>query len=200
VQQICACNVSPLLVDTTGKGFHMDETVTFDMKGSGHGERLYWPNHNSGNAWLVLIKPGDYRVTSGKQFFRSNGPHANGGVNGHPNPSAFLELAWYDKSAQGGNYDGMISSSDLVFNNLRLWIDQHCYLTPEEPCEALPSELFTLQEKGIDNLSLRYNLLDSVDSHGNNFLTVAPVNVTAEHLQESRDPRKITDVYLTKMK
>jgi hypothetical protein len=62
----------------------------------------------------------------------------------------------------------------------RRWIDTHCYLTPDAPCQSLPQELHTLESKGINSLSLVVSFLSSkTDAIGNRYVLSAPVNPIA---------------------
>lgn len=47
----------PIIMDTTGAGFHLTDTasgVMFDMGGTGHLIRISWTAADSGNAFPVL--------------------------------------------------------------------------------------------------------------------------------------------------
>jgi len=195
---------SPVIVDTTGNGFHMSDPnknwVTFDLQGNGTFERFSWPTHGSGNAWLVYDANDDGVITNGKELFGNFTPHSDGGVANHPNPNGFLALAWYDKPAQGGNWDGIIDKQDAIWNHLKLWIDNHCYLTPNAPCASVPSEVHSLESAGIKSISLIYQLNpanDDTDTYGNEFKIYVPLNVVDGRTnQKSTDPRVAYDVFL----
>lgn len=69
----------------------------------------------------------------------------------------------FDKSANGGNSDGVITSSDAVFSSLRLWQDvNHNGLS-----EA--AELKNLLEVGVARIELDYKESTRRDQHGNQF-------------------------------
>jgi hypothetical protein len=69
----CQCEfVSPIIIDTTGKGFHLTSAadgVMFDISGDGHPVKLAWTAADSGNAWLALDRNHDGKIGSGKELF-----------------------------------------------------------------------------------------------------------------------------------
>jgi len=199
---------SPVIVDTTGNGFHMSDPnqnwVTFDLLGDGTFHHFSWPVHGSGNAWLVYDANDDGIITNGKELFGNYTPHSDGGVPNHPDPNGFLALAWYDKRAQGGNMDGVIDKQDAIWNHLKLWIDDHCYLTPNAPCTSVPSEVHSLESAGIKSIALVYEATPAsdggYDAYGNDFKIFVKVNVdpknNAKDPRPSKDPRVMYDVFL----
>jgi hypothetical protein len=175
----------------------------FNLKNDGKPGCYSWPEVGSGNAWLVYDRDLDWKIDSGAELFGDFTPHANGGVKGHRDPNGFLALAWYDQPAQGGNLDGIIDAKDAIWTHLRLWIDTHCFKTPQAACSALPGELYTLPDKGIFSIGLVYSLTDKPDVYGNNFKLQAPVNLdpgTPSTLQQSHDVRVANDVWLVEKK
>ena len=209
--QTCT-GTSPLIVDTTGKGFKLTDPqlacVTFNMDGN---PKCYsWPDPKSGNAWLVYDANGDGIIDSGSELFGDTTAHANGGVANHPDPNGFLALAWYDQPAQGGDMNLILDKRDKIWTKLKLWIDQHCYKTPDVPCASLPSEVHSLESAGINSISLIYTgANDHTDAYNNRFKYSAVLNPFAEtnqinskgesccdNQQQSSDGRLIYDVYL----
>jgi hypothetical protein len=193
----------PIVIDTTGNGFHFTDPkkacVTFKW-----GNKLKctsWPEAGSGNAWLVHDTKGV--IDGADDLFGNFTPHADGGEKGHPSPNGFLALAWYDHPAQGGNGDLVIDNRDQIWPSLYLWIDTHCSKTPKEPCTALPSELFSLEEKGVYSLSLVYNDPQTTDQWGNLFkfsVVVNPEPIPGTINHKSRDGRLAYDVFLVESK
>ncbi len=209
---IAQCKVStPIIVDTTGKGFHFTDPqtacVTFNLSGS---PQCYsWPEPGSGNAWLVYDRDRAGQIDSGQELFGNFTPHSDGGIPDRKDANGFLALAWYDQPAQGGNMDLMIDRRDRIWPHLKLWIDQHCYRTPDLPCSALREELYSLDSKGIHSLSLVYGVSPKTDAWGNQFKFSAVVNPEAHDIplnakgeaccdlhQTSKDGRLMYDVYL----
>lgn len=106
--------------------------------------------------------------------------------------------------------DLILDKRDPIWQKLRLWIDGHCYLTPDAPCQSRPNEIYTLESKGINSLSLVYTSYNSnTDAIGNRFKFDAVVNPEAETTpkdsqgnsccdlhQRSKDGRLMYDVFL----
>lgn len=209
------CPTSPLIVDTTGQGFKLSDPkthcVTFDLEGTGHLDCWSWPEPGSGNAWLVYDRDGDGKIDSGQELFGTFTPHSDGGVPGNKSANGFLALAWYDQPAQGGNMDLILDERDKIWPKLKLWIDEHCYQTPNQPCSALPRELYTLESKGIRSISLVYmtGSGSELDTYNNRFKYYAVLNPLVKDVpktpkgesccdnhQTSKDGRLIYDVFL----
>jgi hypothetical protein len=189
---------SPIIVDTANVGFHFTAScVPFDIEGNGKPKCLSWTEHTYKNGWLAL--PRGKTIRTGKQLFGNYTPQPH---HKNTNPNGFLALAEYDLVANGGNLDGKIDTKDAIWPELRIWIDEHCYLHPKEQCVSLPGELHRLEEFGIRSISLTYGYKPKYDEQGNNFKYFSRMNVESpsrEHpgsLQESTDDRLLYDVYL----
>lgn len=77
--------------------------------------------------------------------------------------NGFLALAEFDKTANGGNSDGVIDNNDSVFGNLRLWQD----LNHNGILES--SELHKFSDFGLKILFLDFKLSKKTDEYGNEF-------------------------------
>ncbi|HJX85032.1 MAG TPA: hypothetical protein VJ723_11865 [Candidatus Angelobacter sp.] len=174
------CPPSPIIIDTEGEGFHLTSAangVVFDIRADGHPLQIAWTDPKYHNAFLVLDRNGDGKISSGAELFgnftiQDRSRHANG----------FLALAEFDESDQGGNGDGVIDERDAVFSKLRLWIDEN------HDGISQPNELHKLSEFGIYSLTLSYFQSRRQDEFGNQFRYKGRVNPDQKH----RDPRDDT--------
>ncbi len=182
----CACGPSPIIVDTTGRGFQLtsaSDGVAFDIRGDGHPVKMAWTAANSGNAFLALERNHNGRIDNGKELFGDFTPqrksdYANG----------YLALGEYDRPENGGNGDGIIHKRVSVYSRLLLWIDEN------HDGISQPNELHTLRELGVFSIGLKYRDEPLVDAYGNQFRYKGVLNPDAED-GESKDGRFTYDVF-----
>lgn len=165
-----SCEGSPILIDIDGDGFALTAPaggVRFDVNSDGTSEMTAWTAIGVDDAWLVLDRDSNGRIDNGREMF--------GNFTAQPVPpvgsikNGFLALAEYDKTINGGNNDGLITSVDSVFASLRLWQDLNHNGISES------GELFGLSALGLSTLELDHHESKRTDEYGNQFMFRAKV-------------------------
>ncbi len=160
------CFASPVLVDLNGDGFNLTApTHSFDMTGLGRPQTVSAAQGD--DAWLVLDRDGDNRITSGRELFGNYTPQLY-----RATPNGFNALAVFDRHKSGGNEDAVIDNQDAVYSFLRLWKDVN------SDWISTPDELFPLEKFGVTSIDLNYKESRRKDKYGNVFRYRAKVNDT----------------------
>ncbi|HKP80570.1 MAG TPA: hypothetical protein VJT69_01065 [Pyrinomonadaceae bacterium] len=161
----CRClDPSPILVDTLGNGFDLTsraDGVMFDINNDGTKNQIPWTTALTDDGWLCLDRDGNGTIDNGTELFGNFTPQLEPPSEEERN--GFLALAEYDRAANGGNGDGLITDADAVFNSLRLWQDINHNGFSEL------TELLSLQTAGIKVLELEYKTSKYTDQFGNQF-------------------------------
>ena len=144
--------VDPIIVDLNNDGFNpssLKNGTNFDLDANGMAERINWVQGD--DAILAYDKNEDGIINDGTEVFGDNTVLENGkkAING------FEALTEFDS-----NNDGIINKDDELFDKLLIWQDINRNGLSEE------NELKTLDEIGIESLSLKYSNLNSSTSSG----------------------------------
>lgn len=128
---------SPIALDLDGDGIERvplaSSTAFFDLDKDGFREKTEWISGDDG--FLAVDSNNNGRIDDLGELFGDD-IHANG----------FAKLATYDS-----NGDGVISASDAVFAQLRIWRDVNGNGLTEE------GELTTLGEEGVHSISTSHD-------------------------------------------
>lgn len=157
---------SPIIVDLDRDQFHLsglDDPVSFDIDADGELETLSWTAAETLDAFLALDRNGNGAVDSGAELF---GNHTLL-IDGSTAANGYIPLAEFDLAAMGGNENGFIDPGDVIYQELRLWIDwNHDGLSE-------PEELLSLADAAVSRIELQFHASRRRDQHGNSFRYVS---------------------------
>ncbi|MCM1552490.1 MAG: DUF2974 domain-containing protein, partial [Butyrivibrio sp.] len=150
-----AAYVDPLVFDMDGDGFELIDKefgVYFDEDTVGLREKTAWVDAD--DALLAFDRNGDGVIGDGSELFGTSTPLKDGGTA----QSGFKALAQYDD-----NGDGMIDAEDEIYSKLLLWQDKNGDGISQE------DELYTLEQLGIESISLQHRPEEGVNVADVNF-------------------------------
>ncbi len=150
---------TPIVIDLEGDGFRFTSYArgtSFDLNADGVWGWTAWTDPDGNEAFLALDRNANGAIDSGAELF---GDHTLQPAS--PSPNGFAALAVYDQPAQGGNGDGLLSATDLIFPSLLLWRDSN------HDGVSQPTEIKPLSWSQIRAIDLDYILSRRRDQHGN---------------------------------
>lgn len=153
---------TPVLLDLDMDGFHLSGAtppVSFDLNADGTPEMTAWTRAGEGDAFLCMDRNGNGVIDDGSELFGSATPLLGGGAA----VSGYTALAELDLPALGGNSDGQVDASDLLFEQLCAWVDQN------RDGISQRREIESLDRVGVVSLEGRYKRLHKTDDFGNLF-------------------------------
>lgn len=151
---------SPILVDLDRNFFRLTglgDPVLFDIDADGEPEVLSWTAADRLDAFLWLDRNGNGVVDDGAELFGNHTPR----IDGSTAANGYVPLAEFDLSAIGGNGNRWIDPGDVIYPELRLWIDL------DHDGVSEPAEILSLAEAGVTRIDLRYLTTRLRDRHGN---------------------------------
>ncbi|MBV9761666.1 MAG: hypothetical protein JO340_13980 [Acidobacteriaceae bacterium] len=175
---------SPIVIDALGEGFHLTSAakgVNFRERQGDPLVQMSWTDPGFHNAWLVRPNP-DGSVTSlAANLFGNLSPQPKSG-----DPNGYRALAYWAEQSGCGAVDHLDAQNcPAVWTKLRLWQDAN------QDGVAQAGELHTLEELGVEKISLRFHESRRVDEFGNQFRYVSGI----DDADAQRD-RRCYDVFL----
>ena len=165
--------LDPVIFDLAGRGYQLTNVqsgVKFDFYGTGTPIQMSWTAGNWLGGLLALDRNGNGRIDDAAELFSNLTPQP--APTGNQQRTGFLALAVYDQPANGGNGDGWIDKQDKIFPQLLIWVDTNHNGISEA------NELLTLEQAGIQAISLSPSPSQWVDANGNIFRYVAGLRAT----------------------
>jgi hypothetical protein len=148
--QTSTFTVTPIILDLNGDGVKtlgMGSGVKFDIFADGSKVNTGWVS--SGDGLLVLDRNGDGTVNDGSELFGS----ATKLSNGQKAVDGYAALSSLDT-----NGDGLISSKDSAFAQLKVWVDSNSDGISET------GEMKSLADLGITSMSLNASAGNTIDN------------------------------------
>lgn len=147
-----------LILDLEGDGLYLADAgypVPFDVDGDGVRELTAWTAGGRDEAFLWIDRNENAVVDGGGELFGSQL-----GLDRSSQP-AFRKLVALDRPDQGGNGDGVLSSLDSAWSDLRLWIDR------DHDGRSAAKEQATLADRQILAIALDFREFLLLDGSAN---------------------------------
>ena len=156
---------SPIVINSRSGEYRLsggDDLVQFDLNANGTPDYVTWTARQSDIAFLALDRNGNGRIDDGSELFGNHTPLGDGSVAA----SGFDALASLDS-----NGDGVIDSTDSVWQRLLLWTDSnHDGISSSD-------ELRPIAWSDISAIELGYKVEGRRDQYGNLFRFKGAVRV-----------------------
>lgn len=155
---------TPILLDLDRNQFHLSGgPVNFDIDADGETEAIAWTSAGELDGFLYLDRNGNGVVDDGSELFGNATLLASGEVA----QNGYQALVEFDLLERGGVEDGVMNALDLVFANLRVWVD----INADGICEL--HETLSMAEAGVLAIELEYIESPRTDQYGNEFRYIA---------------------------
>ncbi|GFE65556.1 calcium-binding protein [Litoreibacter roseus] len=142
----------PIILDMDGDGIEVlvEGVIDFDMDDDGFLERTSWVDKD--DAFLVLDLNADGTRGQGDGVIDQTKELVLAKWLGWDGATDLQALALFDQSADmGGNNDGLLTSADSVWSELRVWQDSNSNGVSDS------GELRSLNELGFESINLTYD-------------------------------------------
>jgi hypothetical protein len=159
----------PILLDLRQNGFHLSGSpgVSFDIDADGVPDQIAWTQADQDEAFLCWDRNQNGVIEDGRELFG----YATPLLSGKPAKVGYRALAELDSLQAGGNGDGKVDASDVLFRSLCAWVDGN------RDGISQPEEIHTLDDVGVRYLEYDYRPTRLVDDYGNRFRYVSQVGM-----------------------
>lgn len=114
--------VSPIILALNSSAYRLvgpSQGVDFDLDADGLLDRIGWTRANDMVGFLALDRNRNGLIDNGRELFGNYTPLEGDSTAAH----GFDALSYWDAPSAGGNADGWIADTDLVWRHLLIWVD-----------------------------------------------------------------------------